>query len=210
MKRTPGIMPISSLATCLMLLQACSGIGAISGDMPLKVESDPAGATVHILGKAVGTTPITISQQQLYPPGYNTTSHQKYGTLSFSKEGCESLTKQIHYRNFSTGVSVDLECKETTTITEQPGVSSAPPPISKPSSNEALPGVSEATDSAAKPKAPASATQPTQRMDDDIADKQVTGLSIKQRLLRIEKLKREGMISEAEYQQARKRILDEL
>ncbi|MFC1325028.1 MAG: PEGA domain-containing protein, partial [gamma proteobacterium symbiont of Ctena orbiculata] len=33
--------------------------------MPLKVESDPPGATIYLLDKAIGETPVTISQPQL-------------------------------------------------------------------------------------------------------------------------------------------------
>ncbi|MES9992023.1 MAG: PEGA domain-containing protein [Candidatus Thiodiazotropha sp.] len=212
-QQTPRIMHLSSLFTCLTLLQACSGIGAVSGDMPLKVESDPPGATVHILGKAVGETPITLSQQQLYPPGYEAGSQQNYGSLSFSKEGCEDLTKRVHYRDFSSGVSAALKCEETNTVTTQPSISPAPPPLSTPTLNEGIPDTPEGTDGAAKPGGnplPASAEQPIHKTEKDSADKQSTGLSIKQRLQRIDNLKREGIISEQEYLQARKKILDEL
>jgi hypothetical protein len=212
-QQTPGAMHLASLVTCLTLLQACSGIGAISGDMPLKVESDPPGATIHIMGKAVAETPTTISQQQLYPPGYDAGSDQKYGSLSFSKAGCEDLNRRVHYRDFSKGISVELKCNETTSFTQQPSVSPLPPPLSPPSSHEEIPGVSEGRAAAAKSSGkavPVSVQQPSHETERDIADRPSTGLSIKQRLLRIDTLKQEGMISEQEYQQARKRILDEL
>lgn len=198
--RTPGVLYPSSLATCLTLLQACSGIGAVSGDTQLKVESDPAGATIYIMGKAMGETPLTISQQQLYPPGYDAGRQRMYGSLLFSKEGCEELTKRVHYRDFDSGLSVELDCKQPTA-----------PSTSQP--DDELSGLSEKADGAVELEGASpgvSVKQPIHATERAINGGQSAQLTIKQRLMRIDSLKREGMISEEEYSQARERILDAL
>lgn len=211
--RLPGILQLSGLAASLIVLQACSGIGAVSGDMPLKVESDPPGATIYLLDKAIGETPVTISQQQLYPAGYDAGKHRMYGSLSFRKEGCEDLTKRIHYKDFSSRLSVELNCEDTATVSELPSDTPVKPTPSSAQSNEEPPGVSENRDReniSEVTTPPVSTAPPIHGKAGEVADRQSAGLTIKQRLLRIDGLKREGMISEEEYRQARKRILDEL
>ncbi|MEW8344382.1 MAG: PEGA domain-containing protein [Candidatus Thiodiazotropha sp.] len=181
--------------------------------MPLKVESDPPGATIYLLDKAIGETPVTISQQQLYPAGYDAGKHRMYGSLSFRKEGCEDLTKRIHYKDFSSRLSVELNCEDTATVSELPSDTPVKPTPSSAQSNEKPPGVSENRDReniSEVTTPPASTAPPIHGKAGEVADRQSAGLTIKQRLLRIDGLKREGMISEEEYRQARKRILDEL
>ncbi|MET0071306.1 MAG: PEGA domain-containing protein [Candidatus Thiodiazotropha sp.] len=178
--------------------------------MALKVESDPPGATIYLLDKAIGETPVTISQQQLYPAGYDAGKHRMYGSLSFKKEGCEDLTKRIHYEHFSSGLTVELDCEDAAALTGSP---SDPPVNTKPSaarSDGVSQGVSADRDPAAVTTLPASTAPPIHGNAGEFADRQSAGLTIKQRLLRIDGLKREGMISEEEYRQARKKILDEL
>ncbi|MBV2120001.1 MAG: hypothetical protein KUF74_00980 [Candidatus Thiodiazotropha sp. (ex Ctena orbiculata)] len=49
--------PLIRLAAPILLLTqlpACTGIGGVSGEMPLRIESEPSGATVYVLDEALG------------------------------------------------------------------------------------------------------------------------------------------------------------
>ncbi|MCM8882059.1 MAG: PEGA domain-containing protein [Candidatus Thiodiazotropha sp.] len=202
------------LAACLPLLHACSGIGAISGDMPLKVESDPTGATVFIMDKPVGETPITISQQQIYPAGYDPTNQKLYGSLAIKKTGCQDFNKRIRYQDFNQTLTAKLQCGETPNHQSlQPTLSDRviSTPIDTPtSSSNHTPATSM---SERMPKTTATQrTAPEQSAEVEKAkgNEEQRSFTIKQRLQRLDDLKHEGLITEEEYQQVRRNILDEL
>ncbi|MCU7934195.1 MAG: PEGA domain-containing protein [Candidatus Thiodiazotropha sp. (ex Dulcina madagascariensis)] len=154
--------PASNLCIvlCLPLLHACTGIGAVSGNMPLKVESVPSGATVTIMDKNLGETPLRITQQQIYPAAYDPAQQQRYGEILIKKKGCRDYRKRISYRDFNQGLTVELDCGDAET--------------------------------------------------DAKANGHQRDRTIKQRLIRLDNLKRDGLISEEEYRQARERILEAL
>lgn len=196
----PGINGVICITTCLPLLSACSGIGGVSGDMPLKVTTEPSGASIYVLGKEIGKTPATISQQQLYPVGYDTDNQQMYGTLLIKKAGCQDLNKRIRYQDFNTGLSVKLNCSGTPNISAKqsmPPAAATTHPTTSPQNHE--------------PPTDLNLTQQdfpeTEKAD---TNKVLLENSIKQRLIRIDNLRQEGLITEEEYQQARKRILEAL
>ncbi|MES9944638.1 MAG: PEGA domain-containing protein [Candidatus Thiodiazotropha sp.] len=209
----PDIKGVICITACLPLLSACSGIGGVSGDMPLKVTTEPSGARIYIMGKAIGETPATISQQQLYPTGYDAGNQQMYGTLLIKKAGCQDLKKRIHYQDFNTGLSVKLNCSGTPNISAEqampPAAATTHPTTSQQESATAV----KSSDSPQNHEPPAgfSPTQQdlpeTEKAD---ANKVPIENSIKQRLIRIDNLRQEGLITEEEYRQARKRILGAL
>ncbi|MCU7877980.1 MAG: PEGA domain-containing protein [Candidatus Thiodiazotropha sp. (ex Lucinoma borealis)] len=202
------------LAACLPLLHACTGIGAISGDMPLKVESDPIGATVFIMDKPVGKTPITISQQQIYPAGYDPANQKLYGSLTIRKTGCQDFKKTIRYQDFNQILYAELECGETPkrqslqTSTSSRAIAT---PTDTPTSSANLTPASNKSESPPKTTA-TQHTAPEQSavVENAIGSVAQPSITIKQRLLRLDNLKHEGLITEKEYQKARKNILDEL
>ncbi|MCU7930324.1 MAG: hypothetical protein KZQ90_05950 [Candidatus Thiodiazotropha sp. (ex Codakia rugifera)] len=211
---TTGFNHTLYLAVCLPLLHACTGIGAISGDMPLKVESDPIGATVFIMDKPVGETPITIPQQQIYPAGYDPANQKLYGSLAIKKAGCKDYKKTIRYQDFNQVLSAKLECGETPKHQSlQPSTSSRAivTPTDMPTSSTNLTPASSMNESPPKTTA-TQHTAPEQSAGVENAKGNVAqpSITIKQRLLRLDNLKHEGLITEEEYQQARKNILDDL
>jgi hypothetical protein len=159
--------------------------------MPLKVESEPSGATVYIMGEAIGETPITISQQRIYPAGYDADKQQQYGSLLIRKEGCRDSSRRIRYQDFYTGLSVKLDCNGHSAITTQKSITT--PDIQKERATETR-GTDLVPGSDIRTKAETPSTEVT----------------AKQRLMRIDNLKRDGLISDEEYQEIRKRILDTL
>lgn len=191
-----GLKAVFCISACLPLLQACTGIGGVSGDMPLKVASEPTAATVYIMGKAIGETPIMIPQQQLYPAGYDADNQQLYGTLLIRKAGCRDLRKRIRYQDFDTGLSVKLDCDAAPTSLGQDRTAPT-------RGADSAPGSETPTQTIATPRH-------ADMTGTDEAGRQPAEITLKQRLIRIEELKRDGLISDEEYRQVRKRILDAL
>ncbi len=192
-------------AICLPLIQSCTGIGGISGDMPLKVVSEPEGATVYVMGEAVGETPLTIPQQRIYPAGYDADKQQQYGNLLIKKTGCRDLSKRIHYKDFDTGLSFRLECNGTPGVTTEQQIatpSAQQQQAAKTRDADLAPGSETRTQPIATPRQTEAGTSE--------AGTQPAETTAKQRLMRIDNLKRDGLISDEEYRQIRKRILDAL
>ncbi|MES9972103.1 MAG: hypothetical protein ABW092_18880 [Candidatus Thiodiazotropha sp.] len=190
------------ITASLSMLQACSGIGGVSGDMTLNVTSEPSGAGIYVMGKAVAETPAEISQQQLYPAGYDAKDQQLYGTLVIRKTGCQDFKKRIGYQDFNSDLSVKLNCSE----------SAAGPSKQTATPNDPVTSVKDSDtelnlESQTQP-IPAQQDMTETHMID--ARKPTLEHSIKQRLIRIDSLRQEGLITEEEYQQARERILDAL
>ncbi|MEW8030461.1 MAG: PEGA domain-containing protein [Candidatus Thiodiazotropha sp.] len=181
--------------------------------MPLKVATEPSGATVYVMGKAIGETPISIPQQQLYPAGYDASTQPMYGSLLIRKTGCQDIKRRIRYQDFNTGLSVELNCNETlstaTHRTSRPAKAITPPVTSRQDSPPATGNMDSALQPDSPPQ-PSPTTRHTREADKIEAAKQPVNHSVKQRLIRIDDLRREGLITEQEYQQARKRILDTL
>ncbi|MEL0583885.1 MAG: PEGA domain-containing protein [Candidatus Thiodiazotropha sp. (ex. Lucinoma kazani)] len=180
----------------------------------MKVESDPIGATVFIMDKPVGKTPITISQQQIYPAGYDPANQKLYGSLAIKKAGCQDFKKTIRYQDFNQVLSAKLECGETPKHQSlQPSTSSRAiaTPTDTPTSSANLTPASSKSQSPPKTTA-TQHTAPEQSAEVEKAkgNGEQRSFTIKQRLQRLDNLKHEGLITEEEYQQVRRNILDEL
>ena len=188
-------------AATLPLLQACTGIGAVSGEMPLNIESDPSGAAVFIMDRHVGDTPLQITQQQLYPVAYDAGKQQAYGNIQLRKAGCEDASQRVRYQDFNKGLMIKLNCGEVTKTVTKPTAFPSPanPRESLSAKPEQVVEPPTATEPAIQPKPPM--TEPRE------AGSEIT---IKQRLIRLDNLKQEGLINEQEYRQARERILNNL
>ncbi|MEW8045877.1 MAG: PEGA domain-containing protein [Candidatus Thiodiazotropha sp.] len=208
-----GIKDAICITACLPLLQACTGIGGVSGDMPLNVDTEPSGATVYVMGKAIGETPISIPQQQIYPAGYDANKAPMYGTLLIRKTGCQDLRRRIRYQEFNTGLSVELNCGGTRSSASRQASRPAKAVTPSAISPQDRPPAAKNPEMEQKPQ---SATQQspaprhTPKTEKTEAGKQPANNTVKQRLITIDDLRREGLITEEEYQQARKKILDAL
>ncbi|MCU7868823.1 MAG: PEGA domain-containing protein [Candidatus Thiodiazotropha sp. (ex Lucinoma borealis)] len=171
----------------------------------MKVESDPTGATVFIMDKPVGETPITISQQQIYPAGYDPTNQKLYGSLAIKKAGCQDFKKRIRYQDFNQVLTAKLQCGETPKRQSlQPSSTDRviSTPIETPTSmSESMPNTTATQRTAPEQSAEAEKAK---------GNEEQRSFTIKQRLQRLDNLKHEGLITEEEYQQVRRNILDEL
>lgn len=123
------------------------------------VTSTPPGATVYVMGQALGVTPLEIRKEQVFPIGYPSQLQTEYGFVTLESQGCETYRKAVNNTILEDGLDAKLKC-----------------------SNSAEP--------AAIQMPPAGAT--------------------KQRLQELKGLFDEGLITEQEYQERRKAILNDL
>jgi hypothetical protein len=154
------------VATLALALQGCLSV-------PVNLRSEPAGATVLANGKAIGTTPMQIHAERVFPAKRRGLGWEREGTLTLERPGCAPRTLEVDDDTLKRSLTVDLECR---------------------------PGAPAVVAPAAAPQQTATASQ---------AAPLRTGATA-QRLEELDGLRRQGLITEQEYQSIRKRILDRL
>ena len=187
MKQTGSILTLGSIASAV-ILSGCTGIASITGSNKLSLHSNPSGAEVYIMGQPVGTTPIDISQQTLYPSAYPNDMQHLYGVVVLKNAGCEDYSRRVNSGDISRGVNAILNCK---------GGSA--------SSNRSTQLSTTSTSPADTDTAPGHTDKTTSMEPADNTER-----SVKQRLQQINELRDDGLINDSEYQTIRQRILDSL
>ena len=97
----------------VVLVAGCSNAGSWfppSGDKPFKVESEPSGAEVYVMGANLGVTPVEISQKDVFPTVYPSDKVSLYGKVTLRKAGCADLTKTINGNIIASGLRAKLDC----------------------------------------------------------------------------------------------------
>jgi hypothetical protein len=155
------------LAALSLALQGCLSV-------PVNLRSDPAGATVLANGQAIGTTPMQIYADRVFPHKRKGLGWEREGTLRLERPGCTPKTLEVDNETLKRSLTLDLECRPDAPALVAPAAASPAP-----------------TPAAARPSA------------------QTRGATA-QRLEELEGLRSEGLISEAEYQSIRRRILQRL
>lgn len=131
-----------------------TGCAAMPNGESLRVDSEPQGAEIFVMGERVGTTPAEVSRRAIFPNVYPKEKEQLYGLVVLRKAGCQEFQTAVSAEKLKRGIDVKLKC-------EQP-------------------------EGAGTPK------------------------EIRGRLKRLDELRSEGVISEEEYREQRRRILGEL
>jgi hypothetical protein len=173
MKFRPSL--ILTLGTYQLLTAGCTGVTSLSGDETLSIKSQPTSASVFIMDKKVGVTPLEIRQETLYPTTYDPAKQDQYGTVTLKHEGCADYTQHIGYRELAKDMDISLVCGEA---------------------NEKLMAEPSVSDSDTRSNHPDAKRQPMQKK------------AVKQRLIELDQLKQEGLISPEEYRSIRQRILN--
>lgn len=145
----------------------------------LRVDSAPSAATVELIGGRVGVTPLTVSERDIYPNTYPDSRADLYGTVTLRHPGCEPLRHRVTLTDFKQDLHLRLDCAAA------PVSAAAIPPAS------ALP--------AAAP--PAATNLPPSAAAEALPQRRLRQLQTLQELLD------EGLISPAEEQRVRRRIL---
>jgi hypothetical protein len=152
--------PVLTIAVIGILSSACSAHSMFHADPSrFSVNSTPAGATVYVMGQALGVTPLEIRREQVFPGSYPSQLQAEYGIVTLEFQGCETYRKSVNNTVLEDGLNAKLQCKS----------------IAAP---------------AAIPMAPSSTTR--------------------QRLLELKSLYDEKLITEQEYQERRKAILNDI
>jgi hypothetical protein len=112
LKRTGRALAFFSL----MLATGCSSPGGVSnlfpsaGDNPMKIESDPSGAEVYVMGEKLGVTPLQITRDQVFPNLYPKDKVALYGRVMLRKAGCADYTGTVSSQVSSYGLHAKLDC----------------------------------------------------------------------------------------------------
>ena len=106
-------------------MTGCSSVGGASSDMggllqpnqdAIKVETDPPGATVYVLGKQIGITPLMLSPNDIFPVTYPRGMQSQYGKITLKKTGCGDLVLPVTQKVMSVGLHARLDCGGTTFV----------------------------------------------------------------------------------------------
>ena len=141
----------------------------------LRIESTPSAAEVELIGGKAGTTPLTVSERDIYPNSYPDARAALYGMVTLRHAGCEPLQHRVTLGDLKQDLHLRLDCVAAKTAAPAP-----PVPVS-------------ATTPATTPLPPAPPEAVPQR--------RLRQLQVLQELLD------EGLISPAEEQRVRRRIL---
>lgn len=104
------------LCSSLLLAASCSSPGGMSnlfpsaGDNPIKIESDPSGAEVYVMGAKAGVTPLQLTREDVFPNLYPKDKESLYGKVTLRKAGCADLTRTVSSEVSSYGLHAKLDC----------------------------------------------------------------------------------------------------
>ena len=173
--------PASGLALLLLAAAAsASAQGLAIGT--LRIESTPTGAEVELIGGHAGSTPLSITERDIYPNTYPDERFDLYGVVVLRHPGCEPLRHRLTQGDIATGLHLTLDCANLA------GQSSAAPPASSPRAS-------------ATPMPSATTNPPATAPDESLPQRRLRQLQVLQELLD------EGLISATEEQRVRRRIL---
>lgn len=105
----------TALSFMAFLATGCSSTGMsnlfpAAGDNPIKIESDPFGAEVYVMGEKVGVTPLKISHQDVFPNIYPKEKLSLYGRVTLKKVGCSDFTRTVSSEISNSGLRAQLDC----------------------------------------------------------------------------------------------------
>jgi len=102
-----------------LALQGCLSV-------PVNLRSDPTGATVLANGKVIGTTPMQIYADRVFPHKRKGIDWQREGTLTLERPGCTPKTMDVDNDTLKRSLTVDLACRPDAPVvlTTTPGAAS--------------------------------------------------------------------------------------
>ncbi len=183
----------------MALLAGCASLPGPPSKITL--DSDPQGAQVAVDGREIGTTPLPVVLDQVFPmhwtgrvdsdvgPGF--AFYRRLETVTFKKDGCDPYTSTLTGDALTHDVKVTLKCN----------------PNYKPAATPAAATPAAATPAAATPAAATPAAATPAAATPAAAPQKGT---IEQRLEELKSLKEKGLITDNEYRKQRQRILNQL
>jgi hypothetical protein len=111
---------VKTLAVFTLLLAAgCSSTSSVSKNAgslfpsvadKIKIESEPSGAEVYVMGEKIGVTPLNIHPKDVFPNTYQKEKESLYGKVTLKKTGCSDFTRSISTEISNVGLQAQLEC----------------------------------------------------------------------------------------------------
>lgn len=175
------------VAGAVLLLSALFAVPAVAADVSLRklrIQTEPPGAEVLLIGGKAGHTPLTISERALYPNDYRDDQAHLYGTVTLRRAGCATVVHRVTLDDLGQGLNVTLDC----------GVPSA---VRAASAGKPETPVADASPQPTVPLAASGATA-----TEAVSQRRLRQLQVLQELLD------EGLIDSAEEQRIRRRLLE--
>jgi len=85
-------------------------------DKPIRIDSDPSGAGVYVMGEKVGVTPLAISRKDVFPITYPKEREFLYGKVTLKKEGCLDFARTVNPKIIDGGLHAQLSCGDLTSV----------------------------------------------------------------------------------------------
>lgn len=89
-------------------LGGCASVDAGRG--AITIDSVPPGAAVIADGREVGTTPLRVNPDRIFPPHWEGLSYRVQGMLTLRKPGCEPHNMEVNDPILSRDIQVELTC----------------------------------------------------------------------------------------------------
>lgn len=144
----------------------------------LRIESDPPGAEVLLIGGSAGHTPLSVGERAIYPNDYSDEQAPLYGLVTLRRAGCATHVQRVTLEDIERGLHVTLDC--------DPAVATSAPD-------------SQASPVATGKTGPVHATAPV--ASESVSQRRLRQLQVLQELLD------EGLLSAAEEQRIRRELL---
>lgn len=197
----------SLLGLTLVNITGCAPMGAKAGQ--ISIDTTPPGAEVFVFGRAVGTSPMSLPENLIFPTNYAKGQEGLYGMVELRLAKCKSSQHRVSSDAISNGLNVTLDCSTPASVatptasanTTNLNNSSSPSPLNKPiSAAEYFANQSPPPAAAMNPVAPGTAASDAFGAKNFLAE----------RLRILQDLLNRGLISPEEAAVTRKRILDNL
>ena len=178
MWRPSGFLSPRAATACLLgVLVTLPVTAAESGAHQLRIESEPPGAEVLLIGGSAGRTPLTVSERAVYPNDYPDDKAGLYGLVTLRRDGCDTAVRRVTLDDIERGLHVTLSCDPALATAQQPGADAA-----------------AGTPAQAPRLAPAGAGEPA-------AERRLRQLQV------LQELRDDGLISAAEEERIRRALL---
>lgn len=192
-----ALFALAFMAGCSVVGDDAAKLFPSAADSSIIIDSVPPGATVLVMDKNVGTTPIRINRNDVFPLTYPREKESLYGMVTLKRTGCSDFTRTVSAKIMDRGLHAELDCNGAKPVAPQASVSHASE-ISRPSDTSRANDVSR--------------TSEVSRANDVSRASEISrsGDAVEQRLEKIRDFLKKGLITEEEAQKARERALNSL
>lgn len=111
MHRLSGALALrAGMSGLLGALLALPAMAEQPGVRQLRIESDPPGAEVLLIGGSAGHTPLSVGERAIYPNDYSDEQAPLYGLVTLRRAGCATHVQRVTLDDIERGMQVRLDC----------------------------------------------------------------------------------------------------